>query len=76
MLGITQRRLLCLNLKISSFANVFFFIFFTLFTVYSLNNSYFIYELCSKFQQNNFGSYSKGMGIFKFEKFHLLVTPF
>jgi len=47
-----------------------------LFTVYNLNNSYFIYEICSKFQQKHLGCYSKGIGVFKFENFHLLVTLF
>jgi len=39
---------------------------FTLFTVYNLNNSYFVYEICSKFQQNHFSRYSKGIGVIKF----------
>ena len=53
-----------------------FSIFLTLLTVYNFNNSYFIYEFRSKFQQNHFGRYSKGIGVFKFENFHLFVTLF
>ena len=30
--------------------------------------------MCSKFQQNHFDSYSKGIVVFKFENFHLLET--
>jgi len=54
----------------------FFFIFCTISIVYNLNNSYFIYEICSKFKQNQFGRYLKGIGVFKFENFHYSVTLF
>jgi len=60
--------------KFSSFGTTFSF--FTLFTVYNLNNSYFIYEICSKFQQKHLGCYSKEIGLFKFGNFLLLVTLF
>jgi len=52
------------------------FSFFYPFTVYNLNNSYFIYEIFSKLQLNYCGRYSKGIGVFKFEYFHLLVKRF
>jgi len=35
-----------------------------------------MYEICSKFQQNHFGCYLEGIGVFEFENFHLLVTLF
>ena len=61
--------------KFSSFGNAFFH-FFALFTVYNLKNSHLTYEICGKFQQNHFIRYSKGIGVFKFENFHLLETLF
>ena len=62
-----------------------FYFFLTFSTVYNLKNSDFIYAMYSKFQQNHFdnyskgivvfnGSYSKGIVVFKFENFHLLET--
>ena len=32
--------------------------------------------MCSKFQQNQFGRYSKGIGAFKFENFHYFEPHF
>jgi len=41
-----------------------------------LNNSYFIYENCSKFEKQHYGRYSKGIGVLQFENFHLFLTIF
>jgi len=35
-----------------------------------------IYKYCSTFQKKHVGQYSDGIGVFKFEKFHLLVKLF
>jgi len=50
-----------------------FKIFLLLFTIYSLNNSYFLHKNCSIFHQKPFGQYSKGIiSDMKFENFLLL----
>jgi len=43
----------------------------TIFTVYNLNNSNFIYKNCSPIQIKHFGQYSKGIGLLQFENFHI-----
>jgi len=49
---------------------------FTIFIVYNFNNSYFIHEISSKFQQNHFGRYAKGIGVFKVKIFHIFGNTF
>jgi len=61
--------------KFSSFGKTFYFLF-TLFTVLNLNDSYVIYKSWSTFQKKHVEQYSEGIGIFKFENFHLLVMFF
>ena len=55
---------------------VTFFFFFTLFIVYKLNDSYFIYKNGSIFQKKHVGYYLEDIVVFQFENFHLLVTLF
>jgi len=50
--------------------------FFILLFVYNLNYSYFIYKNGLTFQKKHVGTYLEGIGVFKFEKFYLLVTLF
>ena len=54
----------------------FFSFFFTVFTIYNLNNSYFIYKNCSIYQTKHVRLYLEGINVFKFGKFHLLVILF
>jgi len=51
-------------------------IFHTLVTVYNLNDSYVLYKNCSTFKKKKVGQYPKGICVFKFENFHLLLTLF
>jgi len=46
-----------------------FSIFLLHFTIYNLNNSYFLHKNCSKFHKKLVGQYSKGIiGVMKFKK--------
>jgi len=55
---------------------VTFFSLFAIFTVYILNNSFFIYKKFSTFQIKHFGQYSNGIGFLQFENLYLLITLF
>jgi len=48
----------------------------SLFTIYNLNDSNVIYKKCSTFQKKHVGQYSEEIGVFKFEKFFVLVSFF
>jgi len=75
-LVVTQRELLFVNLQIFTFFVKHFYFVFTLFTVYTLNDSYVIYRNCSTFQKKQVGQYSEGICVLKFENFNILVTLF
>jgi len=59
-------------LRIHSFYNTSLIFF----TIYNLNNWYFLYKNCSKFNKKQVGQNSDEIGVQKFDKFHLLITLF
>jgi len=50
-----------------------FFVFLTFLTVYNLKDSYVIYKNWSTFHNKHVGQYPEGIGVLKFENFHILV---
>jgi len=65
------------NLKNWISREQFFNFFLLLFTIYNLNNSYFLHKNCLKFYKKSVGQYSKRIiGVKKFDKFLLCVTLF
>jgi len=75
-LAVIERELEFLNLNIFICLVTLFSVFFTLFTIYNLNDSYFIYRNFSTFQIKHVSKYSRAIVVLKFKKFHFLVTLF